>query len=111
MEVLERERVIELFDLYGNLLTDKQRDYITHLYFYDLSYTEVAEIFSVSRNGVFDQSKKAIDKLIDFEDKLHLLEKINKIDEILKDTKYYDEVLEIIKEWFYGIWIFKWKIR
>lgn len=98
MEVLERERVIELFDLYGNLLTDKQRDYITHLYFYDLSYAEVAEIFSVSRNGVFDQSKKAIDKLIDFEDKLHLLEKINKIDEILKDTKYYDEVLEIIKE-------------
>lgn len=48
----------QLFDLYGDLLTDKQQSYFKLYYFEDYSLQEIAEVFEVSRNAVFDQLKK-----------------------------------------------------
>ncbi|MDE5547316.1 MAG: DNA-binding protein, partial [Anaeroplasmataceae bacterium] len=54
----KREEIISLYDTYGVLLTDKQKNYFERYYFDDLSITEIASNFEVSRNAVFDQLKR-----------------------------------------------------
>ena len=41
MTIEQREELIELYDVYCNLLTDKQREYFEEYYFDDLSILEV----------------------------------------------------------------------
>lgn len=98
MELQKREHLIELYDIYGQLLTDKQRSYFEDYYYLDLSISEIAENNSISRNGVFDQLKRVQNILIDYEEKLHLLEKMNKISNLSEDKFTKDEVINIIKE-------------
>ena len=43
----------ELYDLYSGLLTDKQREYFEDYYFNNLSFSEMAENYDVSRNAIF----------------------------------------------------------
>ena len=45
----------ELYDLYSGLLTQKQRDYFEDYYFNNLSFSEMAENYHVSRNAIFKQ--------------------------------------------------------
>ena len=59
----------ELYDLYGDLLTDKQREYFEEYYFNNLSYAEMAEDFDVSRNAIFKQLHITTDKLEEYESK------------------------------------------
>ena len=47
----------DLFDIYGELLTEKQRDYFRDYYFDNLSYGEIALKYNVSRNAIFKQLK------------------------------------------------------
>ena len=91
----------ELYDLYGELLTEKQREYFEDYYFNNLSYAEMADDFDVSRNAIFKQVHIVTDKLIEYEDKLHLLEKKKKLLEIIdevKDKNIKNKLEEIIKE-------------
>lgn len=67
----------ELYDLYGVLLTDKQRDYFEDYYFHNLSYSEMADNYKVSRNAMFKQIHNVLEKLDEYEEKLHLREKKN----------------------------------
>ena len=71
-----------LYDLYGVLLTDKQKKYFEDYYFYNLSFAEMADNYNVSRNAVFKQLHIVIEKLEDYEEKLHLLKKRNTLGEI-----------------------------
>lgn len=75
----------DLFDIYGELLTDKQKDYFKAYYFDNLSYGEIALKYDVSRNAVFKQLKMATDKLEELEDKLHINNKNNKLIEIINN--------------------------
>ena len=43
-----------LFDYYGGMLTEKQREYIDMRYNQDLSLSEIAQLQGVSRQAVFD---------------------------------------------------------
>jgi len=43
-----------LFDTYGSMLTDKQRDYLDMRYNQDMSLSEIAQLQNVSRQAVFD---------------------------------------------------------
>ena len=43
-----------LFDTYGAMLTDKQREYLDMRYNQDLSLGEIAQMQGVSRQAVFD---------------------------------------------------------
>jgi predicted DNA-binding protein YlxM (UPF0122 family) len=99
MDLLERDYHISLFDIYKELLTEKQQEYFAAYYYDDLTLSEIAEEKNVSRNAVFDQVKKVINALEDYENKLGLLKKYNelslftnKLDEELKK-----ELLTIIK--------------
>jgi len=51
---MEAVESILLFDYYGRMLTDKQKEYLDLRYNQDLSLGEIAEIMGVSRQAVFD---------------------------------------------------------
>ena len=71
----KKQRVNLLMDCYEDLLTNKQREYLSYYYDEDLSLSEIAEELDVSRNAVYDNLKRAVNALEDYEKKLHLLEK------------------------------------
>lgn len=71
----KKQRVNLLMDCYEELLTDKQKEYLMLYYEEDFSLAEIAEDLDVSRNAVYDNLKRAVASLEDYEKKLHLLEK------------------------------------
>ena len=48
-----------LFDFYGELLTEKQREYYDLHYNQDLSLAEIAASSGISRQGVWDNIRRA----------------------------------------------------
>jgi len=62
-----------LFDFYGELLTDKQREYFDLHYNEDYSLAEIAEMTGISRQGVWDIIKRAEAVMTEVEDKTGLL--------------------------------------
>lgn len=76
MDSLEKtQRVNLLMDCYEELLTTKQQEYLRLYYEEDLSLAEIADELDVSRNAVFDNLKRAVGLLENYEKKLHLLDK------------------------------------
>ena len=69
------QRVILLMDCYSDLLTEKQKQYLILYYEEDLSLSEIADDLNVSRNAVYDNLKRAIGSMEEYEKKLHLVEK------------------------------------
>lgn len=77
----------ELYDLYGGLLTTKQKKYYEDYYFNDLSLGEMADLYGVSRNAIFKQVHNVTKKLEDYEKKLGLLDKKKDLLNIIDDIK------------------------
>lgn len=73
-----------LYDIYGSLLTDKQKDYFEEYYFKNLSLGELATKYNVSRNAVHKQLKETIKRLENYEDNLKLAKKNKMLEEIIK---------------------------
>ncbi len=69
----------ELYDCYGNLLKENQATVIDLYYNQDFSLGEIAEELNMSRAGVHDTLKRAEKNLVEFEDKLFLHSKLEKI--------------------------------
>ena len=90
----------ELFDLYGDLLTDHERDNFLEYYQEDLSLSEIAENKNVSRSAVSKTINTVIDKLNNYEDKLHMYQKkqtlinITKIDDLNKIKEEINKMLD-----------------
>ena len=74
-----------LYDYYGELLTEKQRKYFEDYYFSNLSFKEMAENYNISRNAAFKQLQNTLTKLKHYEEILKLYEKKEKLNEIVKD--------------------------
>ncbi len=92
----------ELYDLYGLLLTDKQREYFENYYFNNLSLGEMAENYNVSRNAIHKQLKIAISKLEEYEEKLKLHVKLRKLNEAIQkisDQEIKKEIENIFTEY------------
>lgn len=93
----ERLYLINLYDYYGELLTDKQKDYFEEYYFNNLSLAEISENYNISRNAIHKQIKEVESKLLHYEDILSLYNKKQKI-EILLEQIDNEKVKETIKE-------------
>lgn len=73
MEKFVRQSI--LYDFYGELLTEHQKRIYEDIVFQDYSYTEVAEIEGISRQGVYDMIRRCDKILEEYESKLKLVEK------------------------------------
>lgn len=70
-----------LYDFYGELLNEHQRQIYEDFVLNDLSLGEIAAEEGISRQGVHDLVKRCSKKLQDYENKLHLVEKFLHIKE------------------------------
>ena len=59
-----------LLDFYGDVLTDKQRDMMQQYYNMDLSLSEIAANFGITRQGVRDAVKRGESILVELEDQI-----------------------------------------
>lgn len=81
----ERIRLSLLCDIYGSLLSEKQRNALDLYCNEDLSLSEIAENTGISRQGVRDQLTHAETQLTFYEDALGLLEKNTAVSALLAD--------------------------
>ncbi len=101
MEIKDRETYINLYELYSSLLTEKQKSYFEDYYYLDYSLQEIAENNNVSRNACYDAINKTCKILVDYESKLKLNEKTNKLKSALELTdikEVKDIIAQIIEE-------------
>lgn len=100
MDLIKREYHISLFDIYKELLTDKQQEYFILYYYEDYTLSEIAESKNVSRNAVFDQIKKVINIIENYEEKLKIYATTNALESFSEklSTELKNELLSIIKE-------------
>ena len=80
------EKIVEqgfLYDFYGELLTEHQRQVYEDVVFGDMSLSEIAEQDGISRQGVHDLIKRCDRILNDYESKLHLVSRFTSIKEKL----------------------------
>ena len=94
-EILEQAL---LYDFYGELLTEHQKEIYVQFVQEDYSLGEIARDANISRQGVHDLIKRCNKTLQGYEDKLHLVEKflsikgkIHNINEILDGYQGTDE--------------------
>ncbi|MBP8856194.1 MAG: DNA-binding protein [Oscillospiraceae bacterium] len=59
-----------LLDFYGDVLTEKQREVMQQYYNDDLSLAEIAENFSITRQGVRDSIKRGEGTILELEQKI-----------------------------------------
>lgn len=85
-------RISGLLDIYGEMLTDKQRDVIDLYYNQDLSLAEIAEHEGITRQGVRDNIKRGEVFLLEMEEKLHFYQKF------LRLVSLSDTVRELCEE-------------
>ena len=90
-------RYSKLLDIYQPLLTETQSEIMSNYFLYDLSLSEIAESRNVSRAAIEDALKKGMNKLDDFEQKMHLYEKQEKILNCLEEISN-EENKEIIEK-------------
>lgn len=104
------EKIVEqtlLYDFYGELLTEHQRNIYEDVVFNDLSYSEVAEARNISRQGVHELVKRCNKILEDYEKKLQLVEKFlmmkAKVEEIRNAAGQPEEIIRLSDEILEGL--------
>ena len=85
----------ELFDYYQELLTLKEKDIFTDYYLEDLSLQEIADNLHISKSAVGKKVKIVENKLIEYENKLHLKAKKEQIKNLL-DEKQVNKIIDFI---------------
>ena len=105
MNIEETLKVSRLLCVYKNLLTDKQQQIVRAYVDYNGSLGEIAEEFGVTRQASFDLLKRTLKKLEEYEEKLKICEKLDKIyASIIKTTKTsltkkeQEDIIENIKQ-------------
>lgn len=104
------EHMAMLFDFYGKLLTEKQREMLAFYYEQDLSLGEIAEEFNVSRQAIHDVIKRSEKILEQYEEKLGLVnkfnieqEKLNEILQLLDNLEQPPEIAQSLRKLIYEI--------
>ena len=86
-------KISMLCEIYGKLLTEKQFTFLDDYYNNDLSLSEMAENYNITRQAVRDNIKKGENKLFELEEKLHVMENSRKREE--KIAKVLSEITKI----------------
>ena len=93
-----------LYDFYGELLTDHQKEIYEQVVLEDYSLSEIAKDAGISRQGVHDMIKRCNKTLEGYEENLHLVEKfmfikqkVHEINLLLEDYEDQNEA-ELIQK-------------
>ncbi|MBN4089612.1 hypothetical protein [Mycoplasma enhydrae] len=70
IDIDERNKIIELYEKYGNLLAQSQKQALYLHLIEDLSFAEIGVELAMTRSGAYDAVKKAKLKLIEFAKKI-----------------------------------------
>ena len=84
------EKIVEqglLYDFYGELLTEHQRQIYEAYVFENMSLSEIASDFNISRQGVHDLIKRCDKILQGYEEKLHLLQRFMSVKEKIQEIE------------------------
>ena len=87
-----------LLDFYGELLTEKQREYFDLHYNEDLSLSEIAESGGISRQAVWDIIRRAEAAMLDTERKTGFVAKAIRRRSELEDIREQLQRLEAMSE-------------
>lgn len=94
----EKIKLGDLYDFYGNLLTDKQQEIIKLHCIHDFSLGEISEDLGISRQAVYDTLKRSRKILKSYEEKLRLLDKFlnmkNRVNGLIKDVEDLYKVID-----------------
>ena len=90
--------LISLYDVYGNLLTQKQQEYFEDYYFNNLTLAEISENYNVTRTAVHNQLKESEEKLEYYETTLNIKKRNDSIKKVIKnlDEKTKEEIINLL---------------
>ena len=104
MQFEEHIKLIKLFDIYGNLLSKKQKQVLDAFLNSDIGESEIAELLGESRQSMHDAISKAKKQLFKFEENCKFLKKeqefkvkLEKVKELLQNNET-NKSLELIRE-------------
>jgi len=98
MDINDRIIISQLFEEYGALLTEKQRDILSLYCDMDLSLFEIAEKYGVSRQAIRDSILRSVASLHEYESKLGAYGFRQSIQDILSSDLNDSEKLERIRK-------------
>ncbi|MCI8477392.1 MAG: DNA-binding protein [Oscillospiraceae bacterium] len=109
-------RMALLYDFYGDMLTERQKEFYDLYYNEDLSLTEISENYGITRQGVRDVIVRAEGILTELEDKTGIIRRFHKmqaqfreieaaVDSIYRrnEEKHQDDELELLCERIRGV--------
>ena len=91
----DRAYICRLIDIYGNVLSERQRDVVDLYYNEDLSLAEISENCGITRQGVRDAIKHAVDYLKSLEASLGFCARSENILQLATKISANDDVNEI----------------
>ena len=94
------EKIVEqgiLYDFYGELLTEHQRQIYEDAVFNDMSLSELAGDYGISRQGIHDLLKRCDKMLLSYESKLHLVERFETIKEKIRQINETEDIEQVRK--------------
>lgn len=100
----EKQHICMLVDIYGDLLTIKQKEIMHDYYFEDFSLSEIAERLNITKQAVKDSIDKALKSLVKFENVLKMAKKNEEFNKLklkkneLQLQNYIEELEKIFKE-------------
>ena len=90
MDINKRVEIAVLVKYYGSMLTEKQLHIIEMYVDNNLSLSEVSEELNITRQAVKDALDNAVSTLESIEDRLHFIERDDKIKNIINDETNVD---------------------
>jgi predicted DNA-binding protein YlxM (UPF0122 family) len=89
----EREYILSLYEVYKELLSDREKDYFENYYYEDYNLQEIADNYNVSKSYVGKYINEIEDKLKGYEKALKIAYKYSRIRELIDAQE--DEVLKL----------------
>ncbi len=96
-ELADKIIISELYNIYGELLTNKQQDLFELYYFEDYSIIEIASMHEVTKNAIYNSLKKSIKQLQKYEEILQVKANYEANIDLLLDNNIDSKIIEAVK--------------
>lgn len=95
MSIEKTNEICNLIETYSSMLTTRQQDILHDYYFLDLSLSEIAENYEVTRQAVKDILDRAVKQCYVYEEKLQVYKKSVILKDTLNDILQLDNLSDI----------------